>query len=164
MGLREELAKRIERKSNEVNELENSLAELAARIREANSYIQALEDTLKLLPKDSDSDLVSTVTIRAGSKVGKALDFLRRTGKPQHVLEIVKAIGDEPTASNRASLGSSIAAYVRKNEIFTRPAPNTYGLLEFGSKAATSNVPPSGFGRDHEEGEDITDLFVDVNA
>lgn len=47
------------------------------------------------------------------------------------------------------SLASSLAAYVRKGEIFTRPAPNTFGLVELGHKTIIEEEagPPAGFGQ-----------------
>jgi hypothetical protein len=53
--------------------------------------------------------------------------------------------------STRAAVAGSLSAYVRNGEIFTRPAPNTFGLIEFGGKVETSlNGPPRGFGFDGE--------------
>ena len=46
------------------------------------------------------------------------------------------------------SLASSLAAYVRRGEIFSRPAPNTFGLLELGHLGGEeAEEPPSGFGK-----------------
>ena len=46
----------------------------------------------------------------------------------------------------------SLAAYVRKGEIFTRSGPNTFGLIELGhvneNKANPEHEPPAGFGED----------------
>ena len=49
MGLRENFQKLIERKQAEIRELE-------VRIREAQSYLQALQDSAKLLPKEVDNN------------------------------------------------------------------------------------------------------------
>jgi len=74
-----------------------------------------------------------------------------------HVMDILKAMGREPTRESRASLSSSLAAYVRRGEVFTRSKPNTFGLAEFaasrGVAAADRPILPPGFGRvpEHEE-------------
>jgi hypothetical protein len=49
---------------------------------------------------------------------------------------------------NRSALSGSIAAYVRKGEIFTRPAPNTFGLLELGNSVEL----PLNFGEENANG------------
>ena len=53
------------------------------------------------------------------------------SGKPLHISDLLVALGKETDHDNRAALSGSLSAYVRKHEIFTRPAPNTFGLVEF---------------------------------
>lgn len=146
MGAREEVQKRIERKRSEI-------AEFAAKIRDAEIYIQAMEDTLKLLPKEHNQEL--TAELRPGSRVARARDFLRQAGKPVHISEILNGIGEKMTRETRAALSGSIGAYVRDGVIFTRPGPNVFGLIEFknGGSAARS-VPPPGFGEDEADESD----------
>jgi len=129
MGLREELQKRIERKQAEIHDYE-------VKIREANAYLQGLMDTLKLVPRDDNSQTQATDTVRHGSKLAKARDAIKAAGKPLHITDILKAIGQTNIPKHRVSLAGSLAAYVRKGEVFTRPAPNTFGLVEF--RPATS--------------------------
>jgi hypothetical protein len=51
----------------------------------------------------------------------------------------------KPIAKNsKTSLSGSLASYVREHKIFTRPAPNTFGLVEFAEVAIKE--PPEGFG------------------
>jgi|ERR1035438_9462688 hypothetical protein len=150
MGAREEIQKRIEKKRAEISTL-------TTQIREAQVYIQALEDTLKMLPKDVQNDEFNgaQADLRPGSRVARAYDFIRQTGCPQQVLDILKGIGEEQTLPNRAALSGSIGAYVRNGRIFTRPAPNTFGLLEFGNKPTMPRSgPPPGFGKEVPPAED----------
>jgi hypothetical protein len=151
MGVREELQKRIDRKRVEI-------ADLEMKTREARVYIQALEDTLKILPRDSQDDSSNqTLELRSGSRVAKARDVLKKAGAPLHITDILKELGDETTPANRTALSSSIGAYVRRGELFTRPAPNTFGLTEFGTAEARKGPPP-GFGKDEDtEGEKLTE-------
>jgi hypothetical protein len=151
MGVREEVQKRIEKKRTEI-------AALESQVRDAEIYIQALEDTLKILPKDLSGEQVTEIEseLRPGSRVAKAREFLRTVGRPSQVMDILKGIGEEPTNANRAGLSGSISAYVRENRVFTRPAPNTFGLIEFGSNRARREPPP-GFGVDSEAGSDEGD-------
>jgi hypothetical protein len=156
MGLREEIQKRIERKRSEIVTFE-------AQVREARVYIQALEDTLKLLPKDPQDEAVVGMELRAGSRVARARDSLRKAGAPLHIMDVLKAMGEEPTADARAALSGSISAYVRKKEIFTRPAANTFGLIEFGDSQPKKGPPP-GFGKDEESEVEIPDLMPDEDV
>src|ERR1700690_828843 len=115
MGAREEIQKRIERKRAEIVSLET-------QVREAEIYIQALEDTLKILPKDTSNEQLDSpvlTELRPGSRVAKARDFLRQAGHQLQVMEILKGIGEPPNAANRAGLSSSISAYVREGRVFT---------------------------------------------
>lgn len=61
---------------------------------------------------------------------GRARDFIRSKGAPQHVAEILKGISKDPNKANLMSLSGSLGSYVRKGHIFTKPAPNTFGLIE----------------------------------
>jgi hypothetical protein len=135
MSLRDELLKRIEKKQAEIREHED-------RIREATAYIQGLQDTLKLVPKEDEFGS-QEVSLRHGSNIAKARDALKAAGKPLHITEILKAIGQPSDKKHRLALGGSIAAYARKDMVFTKPAPNTFGLVEFETNAngpATSLV------------------------
>jgi hypothetical protein len=122
MGLRRDIEKKIEKKREEMRALELAL-------REGGSYIQALVDTLKMLPKEQATG--TEHTLRAGSEIAKARDAIKKAGKPLYIGEILKAIGRPNDKKNRLSLSGSIAHYVRRGDIFSRTAPNTYGLNEF---------------------------------
>jgi predicted RNase H-like nuclease (RuvC/YqgF family) len=140
MGLREKFDEKIKRKEQEIQEHEN-------KIREAKAYIQALQDTIKLLPKEDESASFQVKKLRPGSAVYKTMMLLKKTGKPIHINEILKALGKTTSKKDRISLGGSLGWYVRKNEIFTRPEPNTFGLIAF----EKSEEPPEDFGIDHKE-------------
>lgn len=146
MGIREEFQKRIERKEQEIKELES-------QIKEANSYLQALLDSMKWLPRD-EGDLAGAQTLRPGTTLAKAQEAIRKSGRPMHVADILKAIGKPTDKKNRVSLGGSLSGYVRRREIFTRPAPNTFGLIE---KNKSSN------GSQEVEGSDLPENFGATN-
>lgn len=138
MSIRRKIESNIRRKEEEIQELTDKL-------RAAQSYVQALQDTLKQLPKDA-SEYGSETYVRAGSKVAKALEVLKKNNKPMHVLEILKALGEEETRDNRASLSGSLGAYVRDGKIFTRPGPNMFGLAEWGQPTDRADEIPEDFG------------------
>ena len=133
---------RLRKKEHEIQTLEEKL-------RTARTYVHALQDILKMLSK-VEPETANEATLRPGSAVSQARDAIFRSGAPVHITDLLEALGKEATREVRASLTSSLAAYVRRNEIFTRPAPNTFGLIELGHTTAfgeEEHVPPQGFGR-----------------
>ena len=91
MRLRDEMQKRIEKKQQEIRDLELQQAA-------ANAYLQALQDSLRLLPTEAAPEKQGPEqTLRPGSAVAKARQAILRVNKPLHVTEILKAIGrDRP--------------------------------------------------------------------
>ena len=151
MSVRTEIEKRIERKRRELVDLEQSM-------REARVYIQALEDTLKILPREGVNDGSADSVLRPNSNVARARDAILRAGSPLHVSAILETLQKPPTKSARAAISGALGAYVRRGEIFTRPAPNTFGLVELGTHAPDEE-PPGDFGLDddmafHRKGKD----------
>jgi hypothetical protein len=147
MGFREELQKRVEKKRSEISAL-------AGKLKEAEIYAQALEDTLKLLPKEDGgvSEAPAEIPLREGSNIAKAKEAIQKAGKPMHITELLAALGKPADKDARAALAGSLGAYVRRGEIFTRPGPNIFGLV--GMKAAATLVdaePPENFGLDGPE-------------
>lgn len=132
----------MEKKREEISLLEK-------QIGEAKSYLLALQDALKMMPKTSDGESAAQA-LRTGTEVAKSYDIIKASGKPLHVNEIVKRLGKEVSKQNRVSLSGSLSGYARRNYIFTRPAPNTFGLVEFESNNK-SDEPPEEFGSSAEE-------------
>ena len=71
MGVREEFQKRIDKKQQEIRDLETKL-------REANIYLQALLDSLRWLPRDEDSVAV-TQSLRPGTILAKAQEAIKKS-------------------------------------------------------------------------------------
>lgn len=141
MIVRKKLEEKIQRKREDIAILERQLGE-------AKSYLLALQDTLKMMPKAGDAEIAAQA-LRPGTDVAKAYEILKATGKPLHVNEIVKRMGKETNKENRISVSGSLSGYARRNYIFTRPAPNTFGLVEFESNNK-SEEPPEDFGASAE--------------
>ena len=142
MNLRRRLEERITKKIKEIQELEGT-------IKEAKAYVQGVQDTLKMLPRDSRvADAARAM--RAGSQVAKAMQLLKDFGTPMHILDILKGLDKEITKGNRASLVGSLGAYVRRGETFTRPKPATFGLVEWAEEEPRVDEPtedvPDDFG------------------
>lgn len=122
MRVERDLEKKIKQKIEEVQQLRENLYK-------AESYLEALQDSLKLFKKTSNAE--SNESVRPGSMVDKARKILLEANKPLYVGDILKGMGKEVNKGTRASLSGSLGSYVRENFIFTRPAPNTFGLIEF---------------------------------
>jgi hypothetical protein len=146
MGFREELERRIAKKRAEI-------ITLTAKLRETQIYVEALEDTLRLVPNEGGGEVMEVATqgapLREGSLVSRAKQALEQAGHPLHIADLLKAI-DKPTdRDSRAALSGSLGAYVRRGEVFTRPAPNTFGLVGMkASGGAQPDLPPPNFGVD----------------
>ena len=122
MGARQELEKRIEKKKAEISELESKL-------REERAFLSGLQESLRFFPKDDSGDTKTEVVLRPGTDLYKTQEFLQKQGRPTYIADILRGIGKEVTKENRVSLSGNLSWYVRKGLIFTRPAPNTFGLI-----------------------------------
>ena len=114
----------MDRKHKELAELRGrrgqiqaSLRETDTLIREVNAALMAYQEVLRLAPDDSDEE---TSEPRPGSMVALAREALRKHAQPLHVGKLLEAMGKQPTSSQKVSLSSSLAAYVRKEQIFTK--------------------------------------------
>jgi len=138
MGARESVQRLIDRKSQEITELEK-------QIEMAQVYLQALQDSMKALPREtpSNGDGNGVPALRPGTLLAKAQDAILRHGKPMYIEDILESIGMENTKAARVSLVGSLGNYVRKQVIFTRPGPNIFGLV--GMPLASADLP-EGFG------------------
>jgi hypothetical protein len=142
MSIRRKFERKIREKESEIQDLER-------RLMEAKAYMAAMQDAMRLVPADGDTEngeASGDVVIKAGSAMEAVVNALKHSGKPMHIMDILKAIGRETTSENRASVGGSLAAYVRRGAIFTRSAPNTFGLAEWGRPAGEAFAPPDDFG------------------
>lgn len=141
MGLRENFQKLIDKKQQEIRDLE-------IQIREATAYMQALQDSMKLLPREGDS-IDAEHELREGSTLAKTRDLLRHSGAPLPIAEILKLLGKGQDKKHRISLAGTLSGYARKGKVFTKTAPNTFGLIEFGSaseSATDDDELPAEFG------------------
>lgn len=142
MGARENLQRLADKKVQEILELEREIA--MARV-----YLQAIQDSMKALPRETISLASNNESsdLRPGTLLAKARDAIKENGTPMHVNALLKAIGVENTKNSRVSLVGSLGGYVRKGMVFTRPLPNTFGLLRMKSDEVKDvNELPDNFG------------------
>jgi hypothetical protein len=143
MGARENLQRLADKKYQEIELLEQEIA--MARV-----YLQAIQDSIKVLPREANaiSGMEETTELRPGTLLAKAKDAIMKNGKAMHISEILKAIGVENTKSARTSMVGSLGTYVRKGNVFTRPGPNIFGVVGLPSGVEDVSVPtlPDNFG------------------
>lgn len=128
----------IERK---IKQKEEEIQKLREKLNRAEAYLEAMQESLRLLQRATKPD-----SLRPNSMVDKARKILRREGRPMHVSAILRAMGKEVTKDTKSSLSSSLGSYVREDEVFTRPLPNTFGLKEFEDTENEEGLP-DGFGQ-----------------
>lgn len=144
MGARENFQKQKTKKEAEIRELE-------LRIREAQAYVQAIDDLMKFLPRETAAE-TDNAALRPDSLLAKAREAIRIAGKPLPIVDLVKALGKQPDKRNRVSLAGTLSAYARKGKVFTKTAPNTFGLIDLESTSPNQN------GNEPKE-EDIPEEF-----
>lgn len=137
MGIRENFQKLINKKQQEVTELE-------LQIREAKAYIQGLEDSMKLLPRDANAAVEHT--LRPDSSLAKTRDAIKAAGAPMPIADILKAIGKPQDKKHRVSLAGTLSGYARNGKVFTKTAPNTFGLIELRVPTGDEDELPEEFG------------------
>jgi hypothetical protein len=134
MGMRENLQKLISKKHEEI-------AALELKITETRAYIQGLQDSMKLLPRDLND--VAGYALREGTALAKARDAIKLAGAPMTVSDLLKAIGKSQDKKHRVSLAGTLSGYARDGKVFLKTAPNTFGLIEFKNQApeADPDIP-----------------------
>lgn len=121
MGAREKVEKLIKKKEEEIVGLEK-------QINDTRIYIQALQDSIKLLPREYKNGV--SIKLRPGSMCYRAYELLKNTGHPMHIKEIIEGIGMKVNKKARASLRGSLGPYLKEGRIFKVTAPATFGLIE----------------------------------
>jgi hypothetical protein len=131
MGLAADIRKKIEKKTQQLYELEANKGMLEMEIRETMAVIQAYQEILKITPADVDGADKGEPNLRAGSLPALARAALQKHGSALHVTKLLEAMGKTPTQDNRISLSSSLVTYAKDKKIFTKPEANTFGLREW---------------------------------
>lgn len=135
MSVRSDIEKRILKLQSEINEFHGHAAEIFSEIEQREFAVLELQAVLKTLPKDSEGDTPpQEVALRKGSDMANARDVLRSVRVPLHVDDLLRQLGKPIDKKHRASLSGQMSVYVRKGQVFTKTAPNTFGLKELENK------------------------------
>jgi hypothetical protein len=106
------------------------------QISDCEGRLAAFTEAVKIIErKDHDPEL------RRNSRMEQVREFLRASGKPVALSEILKAIGaSEDDEKLKNSLRGSLAGYAREQRVFTKEdEPDTFGLLEFKRQQIAEN-------------------------
>lgn len=149
MGLTQEIQKRIDKKEEEIAELEGQIRLLERQRDAARAYIQGLKDILPKAQRDEEPTGIREMELRPGSAPYFVREFLRKHGKAFHINEILEGIGKPNDKSNRLSLAGTLGRYDRLKTIFKRVGPNTFALIESESDQLpkTEDLLPNDFGK-----------------
>lgn len=135
-SIKSQLEQKIDQKTQQINELR---IEIAA----AEEYIKATREALRLMAKDMGKIGNPGKSLRNGSMMDRTYKLLKKHGKQMHIKEVMDGIGEDNSAAARGRHAGAISQYVRRGEIFTRPLPNTFGLVEWGDQVLTDQIDVS---------------------
>jgi hypothetical protein len=116
------------------------IATLEKQLLEARAFLSGIEESIKALPRDPGA---GSKMLRPGSKIARTRDAILEAGRPLHLDEILKALGEKLTQEAKMSLGGSLSTYVRRGEVFTRTGPNVFGLVEPQRKSRPIQLIPA---------------------
>ena len=135
MNYMKKLENKIRKEKEEVENIDSRIAELKIQRREVLSRVAAFEEAREFMPDSSDqmeNKGHPLKGIRKGSFADKARTILLQNNRPLKIIQILNEMG-EPK-SRRQTIGGILSNYVRRGEIFSRPEPGVFGLLEFESE------------------------------
>jgi hypothetical protein len=139
MGLREQYQKIVDKKRAEIDGLR-------LQIVATESYLTAMQDAMKLLPKETNGDSSAPVELRQGSKLAKVRDYLRLQCKSMRVDDILVALGEPVTQQNRVAVSGSLGNYAKQGKVFLKTGKNEFGLIEFAQNEDPETEEPQGDG------------------
>ncbi len=141
MNTPKKVQNQLKRKTKDLQELESKRLEIDIQISAARGAISALEEVMKHFPRE-DMDGDPSRSLRAGGSVALIYDMLKKHGKPMHITKILETQGKSTDKKSQQATGSQLNSYVREGRIFTRDAPNTFGLKEWDNTANSSPTSP----------------------
>ena len=117
------LEERIRKKEQEIRQFQH-------QIDAAQEFVRATREALALFLKADKAH--PNEGMRRGGSASKTLQYLKKEGQARHIGDIVVGIGRKNDTKNRSAVAAQLSQYVRDGKLFTRPVPNTFGLIEWG--------------------------------
>ncbi|MEO8380652.1 MAG: hypothetical protein ABI779_13385 [Acidobacteriota bacterium] len=108
-----------------IAEKEAEIARLGAELSAARAYVRLLRNRLKAAEKRLEGSPEETddpiVTVRRA---------ILEAGQPVFVDDLLAVLGQPLTRDSREQLRRLLLPWVRRGEVFTRPRPSMFGLVE----------------------------------
>lgn len=139
MAFIDDLHRRLKTKRQELAGLEQQVAALEQQMLSVRAYIQAMDDTLRLAERSATTATAKVDaprSLRKGSMPARAYPVLKTAGRILYLTALLDGMGLPATNKNKRGLAGALSAYARKGDTFTRPEPNTFGLVEWGQEGS----------------------------
>jgi hypothetical protein len=137
MAFIDDLARRLKAKRQELAALEQESAAIERQKTVIQSFIQGMEEAMRLAERSSPASAAaradSSRALRKGSMPARAYPVLKTAGRELYLTDLLAAMGLPLIPKNKRGLAGSLSAYARRGDTFTRPKPNTFGLVEWGT-------------------------------
>lgn len=131
----------IEKAEAELSALHSEMSVIQDKINTQEAKLSGMREMMEFYPKDipvAQKRPSSQTQLRPGSDMDKARIAIAAAGSSLHITKIMIAIGrDSEDKKARVSIGSSLQAYARDGKIFTKVAPNTFGLIDMPASGST---------------------------
>lgn len=144
----------------EIRKTQEEVSNLQKTVLEKEAYLAGLLKASKLQEKAAAKKDHST--LRPGTMMYNTMEVLKKGRRPMHISDILKALGKEITKKNRVSLAGSLNAYAKKEQIFTKPQPNTFGLIDFEASDDSDDYDLEGLFSDSGESEESDNDEIDL--
>ena len=128
------------------------IAGIREELRRKTGFLHALEAALATLVDSSDWSTASPKRRmpQITGRIARIVDFLRQVKEPQHLDTLIEVLGETVNREIQTSFRAQLGKYVNKHHLLYRPAPNMFGLIEWGE--------------DMEENQPESELQVSMDA
>jgi hypothetical protein len=146
-------AVRLRKELRDIEPKRQRLAAIETRLREAAAILKG-EPIAKPKSRHGFVGGKRAKPIQHGSSVWWTAKVLHMLGRPTHITQLLPRINRESGESFKAStLVSNLSRYVKFGDTFERPAPNTFGLIDFTKDPVAEGVLFDEFASDEEREE-----------
>jgi hypothetical protein len=74
------------------------------------------------------------------SSVGRAIRVLKKANKPLHIDELISLMEKRGRKVKKTTMVGNLARYIKAGRMFSRPAPSTFGLIEWSGSATGTPI------------------------
>lgn len=145
MDLRKTLERKIANKQAEAQSLREDRDVIDLKLRDIESFIGGLQEALRVLPASAVDNQAAVKALRPNSDAAKVRNILIDANEPLHISAILAGLGRDVNKKTRGSLSGQLGFHVRNGTIFTRPKPNTFGLVEWEESSESDNGKAKGW-------------------